>query len=201
MPRRNDRSVRAQIFRIILLVFISIIIGSSVYTWNASSLSGNKLPMPFGHGAAVVLSGSMEPALSVDDLVFIKECDEYEIGDVVVYQSGNILVIHRIESIDGETVTTRGDANNSSDEPFPITAIKGKMTGKIGGIGRIWNAIKSPAGIVVILGAAVLLLALSYRKEREKDDEDTDRIRREIIKLKKEINAGKEGARNEDEKE
>ena len=43
--------------------------GINVYLWNASSLAGNAMPMPFGFGMAVVLSGSMEPVLSVNDLL------------------------------------------------------------------------------------------------------------------------------------
>ena len=52
-------------------------IGFNVYLANAYGLVGNQLPMPFGYGAAVVLSGSMEPEFSEGDLILIKETKDY----------------------------------------------------------------------------------------------------------------------------
>ena len=48
-------------FRILMIVVISLVIGLSIYSWNARRVVGNSLPMPFGIGSSVVLSGSMEP--------------------------------------------------------------------------------------------------------------------------------------------
>ena len=63
--------------RAALVIVVSLVIGFNLYSWNARSLTGNVLPMPFGYGAAVVLSGSMEPAISVDDLIVVKAADGY----------------------------------------------------------------------------------------------------------------------------
>ena len=57
------------ILRITVLVLVSAVLGVNLYTWNARSLLGNALPMPFGYGAAVVLTGSMEPTIMTDDLI------------------------------------------------------------------------------------------------------------------------------------
>ena len=62
-----------KISRSALLIFVSLIVGVNIYLWNAQSLMGNALPMPFGYGAAVVLSGSMEPTFSTGDLILVKE--------------------------------------------------------------------------------------------------------------------------------
>ena len=48
------------VLRILVLIICGIVLGVNVYLANANSLVGNKLPMPFGYGSAVVLSGSME---------------------------------------------------------------------------------------------------------------------------------------------
>ena len=102
--------------RFVLLAFVAVVVGVNVYLWNARSLMGNTMPMPFGYGASVVLSGSMEPALSVGDLLIVREQAHYEAGDIVVYQSGSMPVVHRIVSISEEGVITRGDANNANDD-------------------------------------------------------------------------------------
>ena len=49
----------AIIFRILLFVVMSCIIGYNLYIFNSKKLVGDALPMPFGYGCAVVLSGSM----------------------------------------------------------------------------------------------------------------------------------------------
>lgn len=172
------------LLRLLLLIICGLILGVNVYLANAHSLAGNQLPMPFGYGMSVVLSGSMEQRLSVDDLVIIKATDDYQVNDIVLYQDGNSLVIHRIIDIDGDTVTTKGDANNVADEPINKSQIKGVLVCDIAGLGAVVNILKQPVSIVIILAAALLLTELSYRKEKDKDTEELDKIKAEIQKLK-----------------
>lgn len=171
------------IWQRMLLVFIALALGLSVYSVNAR-IAGEQLPMPLGYGTVIVLSGSMEPALSVDDLVIVRKCEAYAVGDVVVYQSENSMIIHRLIAIDGELAVTQGDANNTADTPFPMTAIKGKMVGKLSGVGRAVDMIGSPAGVTIALLAAAWLLALSYKKDRAASEAEMDELKEEIEKLK-----------------
>ena len=114
--------LNSNIARYLILGVLAAIIGMSVFSLNANRLAGNQVPMPFGIGASVVLSGSMEPTLSVGDLLIVKEQPGYEVGDIVVYQSGSMPVVHRIVDVAEDTVTTRGDANNVDDAAFPAHA-------------------------------------------------------------------------------
>ena len=66
--------------------------------------------------------------------------------------------------------------------------IKGKVVGRVAGAGVWVDFLKSPLGVILVLGAAVLLLELSFRKEKEQDDRQLDDIKREIEKLKNEMN-------------
>ena len=174
--------------RWVLLCVISVVFGVAVYTWNAQSLTGNVLPMPFGVGVGVVMSGSMEPELSIDDVIIVKEKDEYEVGDVVVFQQKNMLVVHKIIAIDQDMVTTQGTANNVADEPMNISAIKGVVAFHIDGLGGVVTWIKSPLGTICILAVSGLLLAWSYaseKKEQTPEDERLAEIKREIEALKR----------------
>lgn len=173
------------VIRIPVLVLLAVLIGVSIYSINASMLGGNALPMPFGFGMTVVLSGSMEPELSVDDLLIVTPSDTYEVGDVVVYQTQRTAVVHRIVSINGDKIITRGDANNTDDDPIAKENIKGKVIFAIPFIGLIVNLIKTPFGTILLLGAAVWLLEASFKKEKDKKAEELAAIRREIEELKK----------------
>lgn len=184
----KKKSNKKPILRYILLAVVGIMIGLCVYSQNAKGIVKNEMPMPFGYGMSVVLSGSMEDRLSVDDLVIIKATDDYQVNDIVLYQDGNSLVIHRILAIDGDTVTTKGDANNAADEPINKSQIKGVLIYDIAGVGAVVHLLKQPISVVIILAAALLLTELSYRKEKDNDTEELDTIKDEIERLKQDIN-------------
>ena len=184
--KEKKKQVLKTVLPITLLVLAALVVGTTVYLLNASRLAGDAVPMPFGIGSAVVLSGSMEPEISVGDLLIIYESKNYEVGDVVVYQSGRIAVTHRIVSISGDEVITRGDANNAEDEPITLERIKGKVVMIIPCVGYLVNIIKTPLGTFSIIALAVLLLERSFRVEKEKDDQQLKDIKAEIEKMKRE---------------
>ena len=185
-PKHAKKTFRKKtVFRYLVFSFIGIVLGLFVYAQNAQGILRDKMPMPFGYGMSVVLSGSMEDRLSVDDLVMIKATDTYQVDDIVLYQEGDSLVIHRIIDIDGDTVTTKGDANNVADEPINKSQIKGVLVYDIAGLGAVVNLLKQPVSVFILLAAALLLTELSYRKEKDKDTEELDEIKKKIEELKK----------------
>lgn len=167
-----------------LLVFASVVIGVNIYLWNAKSLMGNSLPMPFGYGAAVVLSGSMEPAMQIDDLIIVAAQPDYKENDIVVYQSGSMLVVHRIIELQPDTVITQGDANNAPDAPVRKEMIKGKVVGCISGAGRITRLLKSPAATLTLVAGTLILSEWTLRRDKKKDDDELEKIKAEIRRLK-----------------
>lgn len=186
MKKRTAPKTLKTVIRIALLVLAALVVGLNVYSINASRLAGDPVPMPFGVGSAVVLSGSMEPAVSVGDLLIISEGNNYQVGDIVVYQSGRIAVTHRIVSISGDEVITRGDANNAEDEPISLERIKGKVVMIIPFVGYLVKIIKTPLGTFAIIALAVFLMERSFRVEKEKDDQQLKDIKAEIEKMKRE---------------
>ena len=173
-------------FRLLALILCGVILGVNVYLANANRLVGNRLPMPFGYGAAVVLSDSMEPEFSEGDLIIVNETDTYGVNDIVVFQDGNSLVVHRIINIDGETITTKGDANNTADEPINVSAVKGKVLFWIPYVGNVVGLLKTPIGIICIIAVAIALIEIPRRNEKKKDDADRQKIIEEIERLRQE---------------
>ena len=179
------------IARRVLLVLLGVMAGVNIYALNASNIAGNKLPMPFGLGVATVQSNSMQPELSIGDMLVVQTQPQYNTGDVVVYQSQTSLVVHRIISVAGETITTQGDANNTPDAPFESSCIKGKVVASVPGLGLVVNFLKTPLGILAVLVAAVLVIELSFRRQKQakhsKEEVQKRALRGEIEKLKKEL--------------
>lgn len=180
--KKNGRLV----YRIILIVLLSLFVGTSVYTINARQMLHDAMPMPFGIGTSVVLSGSMEPTLSVNDLVVVCAREEYQVGDVVVYQSGSSLIIHRILELGEDYAVTRGDANNTEDAPIPLDSIKGRMVFAVPYVGIAVHFLQSIPGALIVIALAVFLMNRSWSRERADDDRQLDQIKDEIRRLKAE---------------
>ncbi len=178
---------RRIIFRIVIIVIIGVVLGSVVYTINAKRLMHDEFPMPLGFGVSVVLTGSMEPTLKVNELVFVVKADEYKEGDIVVYQKDNELIIHRIMLIDGDQVVTQGDNNPVADDPVPMSSIKGKLKFSIPFIGLIVRGIRSVPGVLLILAASIFLMHRSWQKEKSDGDSELDAIKEQIRQLKNEV--------------
>lgn len=78
-----------------------------------------------GYRGAVVLTGSMRPAIAPGDLVVAKRVHpaSLHVGDIVMFtdpQAAGRTLTHRVRAIDGRTdgsfaVTTRGDANTADE--------------------------------------------------------------------------------------
>lgn len=197
---KNDKKIRRKeilnrAVRFILFAIISFIIGTSVYKINAKKLTHNQLPAVFGYSSAVVLSGSMEPTLSIDDLIIVKVEEKYNINDVVVYQENNSLVVHRIIKADENGYVTQGDANNTADEPITPDQVKGKVIMSVSHVGKAMEFIKSPFCVLAIIAVIVVLLELSYKKEKKTEKTEIELLQEEIELLK----AQKEDRENKEE--
>lgn len=182
--KKNIKQIIVTVSRRLLLIILGLLLGISVYLANARSLIRNDLPMPFGTGIAVVLSGSMEPKLQVGDLIIVREVESYSVGDIVVYRAPRELIVHRIVEIDGDSIITQGDANNSPDEAIDKSDIFGVVVSNIPLLGSVINAIRTPIGIVVLLVLSFALIELSFNKHKKNDDKNIEELRQEIQRLK-----------------
>ena len=189
MKKQTDEKTNKKghsIIRRILLVLIGLIIGGNIYFANANGIVGNQLPMPFGYGLANVLSGSMEPTFSKGTLLFVKDTKNVKKGDIIVYQSEQELIVHRIIAIKDKEITTQGDANNVADPPFDKTQIKGKVIGWIPVLGSIAAILKTPIAMIAIIILALFLIEGSFRAQKDADDQELEAIKAEIRRLKEE---------------
>ncbi len=184
---KDKKKIIKDILRIFLLIVCGTAIGVNAYMLNAKNLVGNNLPMPFGYGAAVVLSGSMEPEFSKGDLIVVKETEDFSLNDIVVFESGNSLVVHRVVGIGGEEIVTKGDANNVADDPIKSSDVLGRVLFHIPFVGNVVNFIKTPVGTILLVAAAILLVEIPHMKEVRKDDEEMQAIIDEIKRLKDEV--------------
>lgn len=127
---------------------------------------GDQCPTVLGLGMAIVTSGSMEPNISVDDLVVIWHQDSYNLRDVVTYYGNTYPVTHRVVRIgtdeNGEVLyTTKGDANGPEDGEIPADRIVGRVILVIPNVGNLQRYIQSSEGFLTLSLIALGLIALS----------------------------------------
>jgi signal peptidase len=192
----EQRKKAAWGWRVLWAGLAALIVALSVYRLAAGGLTGASLPMPFGYGAAVVNTATMEPALSRNDLVVVHREEDIQVDDVVVYQNDGALVVHRVVALDGDELVTQGDANEQTDLPVQRDEVQGVVVAVVPRVGAVVQAVKSPTGVILILVVLFAGMELSFRRTRRRDDQTLAQLREEVEKLKAQEAEGAEKAGN-----
>ena len=127
----------------------------------------------------LVRSESMKPTINMGDLIVTGPLNcpikgEVKPGTIVTYQYSKELITHRVQSIDGTKLVTKGDAVEEPD-PWSVTmsAVKGIYLFKIPYVGYLTSFIRTKLGwfLTIIIPAALLvgLLAKDIIKEALSD--------------------------------
>lgn len=127
-------------------------------------------PVLMGCTELAVLTGSMQPALPVGSLVYIKEADPAQLqpGDVVTYRlEGDTMVTHRVvENLPEEgCLVTQGDANQQPDGQIAYDRVVGKMVFHLPWLGYISLNIRTKTGIFAVCGTLVVIILLTFLPE------------------------------------
>lgn len=77
-----------------------------------------------------IASSSMETNYYIDDYVIVLKTDNYEVGDVITFKENNSYITHRVVDINGDVITTKGDANDTNDDSIDKSEVLGKVVGK-----------------------------------------------------------------------
>lgn len=125
-----------------------------------------------------ILTGSMEPNVRVDDVVFSlrpSKPEDLKVGDVITFISNNphtkgVIITHRITDIDkdesGYFYYTKGDANPKEDNSTtPYANVIGKVVFKIPKLGLVKKIVSNRAGwiLLVLIPALCVIIYDSYK--------------------------------------
>ena len=167
--------------RTLLAAVCLILCAYNIYNLVARYAFGTYMPTVFGYAGAAVVSGSMDDDdgddIEVGDFVIVHSQSDYEIGDVIMFSTQNKgeYVTHRIVAITQSGYETKGDANNASDlEKVDNSDVVGKVVSVIKGAGNALQFLRSPLGLLSIIGAGVVIWVItdviSALTERKKDE-------------------------------
>ena len=141
--------------QVVLFVILIFFILLNILSMNNKSL--------FGFRIYRVISGSMQPALQIGDVIIIKKANNYAEKDIITYDNGLTTITHRIKSINGDEIITEGDANDAPDKPITKDRILGKYFFRIStfSVFSIMLTGKTIYLIMVLVLFAILLFAIS----------------------------------------
>ena len=181
------------VFSFMLICNMTIIIKGTLYP--------ERPPSVLGITPMVVLSGSMsgdaEDHIEVGDLIFVgkTEAEELEVGDVIAFMEGKVVVTHRIIEVqtgeNGEPMfITKGDANNAQDQR-PVTAnnLVGIYKARIPKVGDFALFLQTPMGMVLFIGLPLLAFIIYDIIRRQqyvrKESKKTAELEAELERLRK----------------
>ena len=130
------------------------------------------LPRLAGWRVDAVLSGSMEPDLSVGGVVLIKPVEPVavRVGDIIAYQAGEVLITHRVIELvagDGEpSFVAKGDANEDPDiSPVAAASVFGVVVFDMPYLGYLAAFVKTRLGfLLTVFLPGLAIIALELRK-------------------------------------
>ena len=78
------------------------------------------IPNWFGYTPYVVKTDSMQPILKPGTVIYIDVNDQnFQEGDIITFNKSGVLITHRVISIKGNQVITKGD-NNIENDKFEV---------------------------------------------------------------------------------
>ena len=154
----------------IFSLILSILVISYGISLIQVSKGKQKLPTVLGFTGVTVISGSMEPEISVGDYVIIKKPKKEDIqkGTIITFEQNNVLVTHRVEDvIDDGLYSTKGDANNIVDsELVKFENIIGTSVLVVPKFGKLLLWLRTIPGIISISVGTVLFIFWPTRQKK-----------------------------------
>lgn len=162
--------VVANIFGVLLIMILLPVVCINLTLIIKSYTRQDQVPTVFGVAPLIVQSGSMEPFIMVDDLIFTKEIDPSEIKnqDVIAFQpmGETTVVTHRVIGIDQDEdgkrlFITKGDYNNAADEErVQQRQVVGVYFYRLEGAGKVAMFLQQPVGMVLFVAIPLALFLL-----------------------------------------
>lgn len=152
-----------KIFKYIGYFLLTLVITLSVYIFVVSEVLKKDYVNLFGYTYFTVATDSMTGTIDINDIIIVKIDDEVNTNDIICYyNSDGVIITHRIINIDGNMITTKGDASEIVDDRFYRSSVIGKVI-KIFKPGLIIGFLSLCLIIVIVL------IIFSLGKKKNKD--------------------------------
>lgn len=172
---KEDRSVGSVLFGIIGKMIIAIVLIICIPV---------AVPQILGYEVYNIVSGSMEPEISIGSAIYTKAIDNPEKlapGEIAVFEKEGFVVAHRVvlNDIDNHVIRTKGDANAAEDmNPVEYQNILGTVSFNIKFIGTfafLFGSVQGKMYLLAFLAGGIfcnIISSILKRKNNSNYEED-----------------------------
>lgn len=167
----------------ILIIVFGIILLISIYNNIQINILKNDYSSFFGYSTFEVQTGSMSGEIEAGDWVIVKATKDIKLNDIITFKEGDEFTTHRVIEKYNDTYVTKGDVNNSKDEPITDEEIVGKVVNVLPHFGILRKTLFNP-WVVISLIITLFLINFALKKENSKTNEKIKNIAKKIISVK-----------------
>lgn len=167
--RKENVKIAKKIIEIIAIILIYNIILIALSSANKISVVNI-----LGYKSYIIKTNSMEPTISINDVVITKKVKKEKIkkGDVITFLQDGEVITHRITQIeDNGNYTTKGD-NNNIEDTFKITYenIEGKHILTIPYLGKIVQALDNKIVFLIITLIILIFMFITILNQEKREN-------------------------------
>ena len=178
--KRKILNIVTKVITSILGIVTGILVIYAAYNFFSIKILKKDYTSVCGYTFFEVISGSMSPEIEKWDLILIKEQDDYEVDDIVSFKYDGAYITHRIVEKNGDTFITKGDANNTVDNPITKDKIAGKVV-KIYSNMAAWIKVFTTPKVAIMCLCSIILLCYTFTLFKK----DGEAKLKEAIKIEK----------------
>lgn len=146
---------------------LSIIALILIYNIIQITILGKPYMNIFGYSVFQVQTGSMSKTLEIEDIIVVKLTQNVKENDIITFIEEDSIITHRIIEIKEESITTKGDANNTPDEPITKNEVIGKVVYTFKNI-AIWKRVFANPQVYILVTITLILFGISISLNEEK---------------------------------
>ena len=167
--RKENVKIAKKVIEIIAIILIYNIILIALSSANKISVVNI-----LGYKSYIIKTNSMEPTISINDVVITKKVKKEKIkkGDVITFLQDGEVITHRITQIDDNgNYTTKGD-NNNIEDIFKITYenIEGKHILTIPYLGKIVQALDNKIVFLIITLIILIFMFITILNQEKREN-------------------------------
>ena len=167
--RKENIKIAKKVIEIIAIIVIYNIVLMAISSANKINIINI-----FGYKSYIIKTNSMEPTISINDVVIAKKVKKQDIkkGDVITFLQEGEVITHRITKIDENgDYTTKGD-NNNIEDTFKIIYdnIEGKHILTIPYLGKIIQILDNQIVFLIITLIVLIFIFIMIQNQEKREN-------------------------------